>query len=672
MCYNTLMKILAPAGNMDCLKVAVYNGAHEVYLGINDFNARNNVDGFDLNSIADAVLFAHAYGVKVALAVNILFTDDEIQSALDLVVDCYNLGVDYFIMQDLGLIKLVRENYPEIVIHASTQMGLHNLEGVKFACDLGVKRIVLARETPLDEISFINNNTDVELEYFVQGALCVSFSGNCYLSSYLFDASGNRGRCKQLCRLNYTLKKDGKKIKSGYLLSAKDFNMIDRLSDLENAGVDVLKIEGRARRPYYVGTTTREYAKALIGQKFERQNLQLAFNRTYTEGYFNGNDNIISDIQNHIGVRVGKVVSVKGGKRFNQVFITSTMSISPKSTLKFFENNKERTTLSAFDIKKCDCGYVFTTTHEVKVGYFVHLLSDAKLEQDMMESVVKKEIEVDIFVEINKPIKAIVYFEGQQIEVVGEVLSKAKNQPLSKLEIKENFDKNEYFSARVNFKVFESVFMQKKSLNEFRRQVYSTTLSWIKNKYLHALEKVKITPKASYKIFENFQIIEHGGEKLIQNNIIYSPERYDKNDVLKLKKYCEQQGKKLYLDTPNFALREDIKILKEIINYAKVGVVANNYYALNLGDDVIIGAGLNVYNSHTASTFNLPIMFAENNDRRIDFAYMTLRHCPLKCNGVCDCACCAYCAGYEFVCENGKVMKLKRKKLSSCTFYLTD
>ena len=255
------MKILAPVGNFESLKVAVYYGADEVYLGVNNFNARNNISGFDLGNLKEVVDFAHVYGVKVNLAINILFKNSEMQEALDIVVEAYNWGVDSFIIQDLGLISLINKYYPEIEIHASTQMGLHNFEGIKWLERFGFKRIVLARETPLFEIERIHNRSDVELEYFVHGALCVSFSGNCYLSSYMCDASGNRGRCKQLCRLPYTLLKDGKIVKNGYLLSAKDIAMQTSLKDLNKAGINVLKIEGRARRAGYVAIVVSEYRK---------------------------------------------------------------------------------------------------------------------------------------------------------------------------------------------------------------------------------------------------------------------------------------------------------------------------------------------------------------------------------------------------------------------------
>ena len=171
------MKLLSPAGDFESLKMAVYYGADEVYLGVKDFNARN-IEGFNLESLKQAIDFAHIYGVKVHLTVNILFSDDELQSALNLIVDAYNLGVDAFIIQDIGLASLVHKFFPEIEMHASTQMGIHNLEGAKVAKEIGFKRVVLARETSLSEVKRIKDNLDIEIEYFAHGALCVCFSGN--------------------------------------------------------------------------------------------------------------------------------------------------------------------------------------------------------------------------------------------------------------------------------------------------------------------------------------------------------------------------------------------------------------------------------------------------------------------------------------------------------------
>lgn len=667
------MKILSPAGNFESLKMAVFNGADEVYLGINDFNARNNIDGFSLSNLKEAVDFAHIFGVKVNLAINILFTDEELQKALDIVVDSYNLGVDCFIIQDLGLASLIYKNYPEIEIHASTQMGLHNLEGVKAVEKFGFKRVVLARETPLEEIKRIKDNSKVEIEYFAHGALCVSFSGNCYLSSYLCNASGNRGKCKQLCRLPYTLMKDNKVIKEGYLLSAKDFNMIDKLKDLENAGVDVLKIEGRARRPYYVGITTAEYIKALNRQKVNHQDLMLGFNRNYTAGYFDGNGDIISNIQNHIGLKIGKIEKVVIGKKFNEIYISSNQTLSPKSSFKVFDKNREIATFSAYDLTEIKKGYYrVTSTQKLKTGYNVHLIVDYNKEENMLKTVKKKEIEMLIFAEVNKPIKATFNINNTQYEVLGDILDKASNQPLTIEDLNNNFIKTELFKPTLLVKALDNVFIPKQKLNSFRRQVYDKIISILTATNRKQINSIKVSkPKNKIKAFCDFQVVESLEDDFNKTNILYSPSVYELKDIVRFQDKCKSLGKKAILDTPNFALKEDIELLTNIINETKISIVANNYYALNFDSEIIIGAGLNVYNHTTASVLNKPIITAESEiSSRIDYPYMTLRHCPMKSHLKANCASCPYTDGFSYKMDNGKTLKLKRKKLNSCTFYL--
>ncbi|MBO7149403.1 MAG: U32 family peptidase [Clostridia bacterium] len=666
------MKILSPAGNFESLKMAVYNGADEVYLGINDFNARNNIDGFSMDTLENAVAFAHLHGVKVHLAINILFTDEEMKSAIDIVGKAISFGVDAFIVQDLGLISLINKLYPEAEIHLSTQMGLHNLEGIKALSKYKFKRVVLARETPLSEIRRIKDNADVEIEYFAQGALCVSFSGNCYLSSYTLNASGNRGKCKQLCRLPYTLKKDGKNLKTGYLLSAKDFNMLSRLDDLKKAGVDAIKIEGRARRPYYVGVATRQYYNALNGKKTDEAQLKLAFNRTYTEGYFNGNGNIISKLQNHIGVEIGKVEKVNFGKKFNEIYFTSNRELFPKSTLKFFFSNKE-ITISAFDLKKVGGNkYFLTTTSVVEVGAKVNLIVDSADEKKVLEYVKKVPVDIQVFAKIHQPIKAITNINGKAVEVFGEVLDSAKSSPLSIMELQKNFEKSEFFAPNLEIKELDNVFILKQKLNDFRRNFYDklyAELTKVEKKY--QAKNLPNLPKISP--FKDFEIVENLDIKFNAKNLIYSPEEYVLEDVLAFKNECEKLGKKAYLDTPNFALEQDIKILKEIIDKTQIGVVANNYYATILTDNFIVGAGLNVYNHYTAFEWEKPFITAETElGERVDFAHMTLIHCPMRNHLKSTCDNCKFENGYVYKMDSGKELKLKRKKICSCVFYLTD
>ena len=356
------MELLAPAGDMQSLKMAVYYGANAVYLGIKDFNARNNIQGFSLDNLGQTVDFAHLFGVKVYLALNILFKDNELQSALDVVAEANNIGVDAFIVQDLGLAYLIKTHYPSVELHASTQMAVHNLEGVKVLEKLGFSRVVLARETSKDEIKRISQNSNIEIEFFVQGALCVSFSGNCYMCSHLVNKSGNRGLCQQFCRLPYTFESNNVK-KSGYLLSAKDISMIDNLEDLKQCGVTSLKIEGRARRPFYVAQACQVYRKILDGQKLSNSdinNLNIAFNRGFTPAYFNGNGSIISSIQGNNGLEIGVVKKVKNGSKFNEVFIQSNYDLKGKCGLKFVFNSKEIASIGAVDIQKQNNLYLYS------------------------------------------------------------------------------------------------------------------------------------------------------------------------------------------------------------------------------------------------------------------------------------------------------------------------
>lgn len=663
------MKLLSPAGDFESLKMAVFYGADEVYLGVKDFNARN-IEGFSLTSLRDAVDFAHVYGVKVHLTVNILFSNSELQSALDLVVDAYNLGVDAFIIQDLGLASLISKNYPEICIHASTQMGFHNLEGVQFAKKLGFSRVVLSRETPLDEIKRIKQNCDIEIEYFAQGALCVSFSGNCYLSSYLCGASGNRGKCKQLCRLPYKFFEGNKKLAEGYLLSAKDFCMISRLQELKDAGVDAIKIEGRARRPYYVAVTTREYRHALDGKPADLSELKLAYNRDFTPGYFDGNGSIISNYKNHIGVQIGKITKVVRGKNFNEIFISSRQKIAPKSTIKTFDGFVEKNTLTLFDIKEVGKNlYRATTTQNVENGLDVNLIIDAS-KNDVENFTRKVEINLKIQAVAGKNLRAEFVLNNKTYIIEREKCEEAQNQPLNQDEIINNFSKNPYFSPRL-FIETKNAFVPKQKLNEFRRNVYEKIYEIKTKNNIDKLSKIKIDTSVLTKGFDDFETTQNSSGNYQSNNVIYSPEIYDVLDVEKFVENCKKQNKIPYLDTPIFALKKDIEILKNIIEKTHINIVANNYYALAFPTQKVAGAGLNVFNNISANVLDMPVVCAEGEGfPKMPAPFMTLRHCPIKTHLHANCSNCPYHEGYYYVLESGKTLKLTRKKLSTCTFYL--
>ena len=283
------MELLAPAGSMEALRAAVCNGADAVYLGADTFNARMNARNFSAADLQEAVVYCHVRGVKVHLTLNTLGLDREMPRAAELIRLAASCGVDAFIVQDLGVVSLCRQLAPDVPIHASTQMSIHSLEGVMEAAALGCSRVVLARELPAEEIAHICKKSPVEIEVFVHGALCMCYSGQCYLSSVIGRRSGNRGQCAQPCRLPYGY---GRFESTRYPLSLKDNCLAGELDELRRMGVASIKIEGRMKRPEYVAIVTRAYRTVLNGGKLmpsDLQELETAFSRQgFTDGYFRG------------------------------------------------------------------------------------------------------------------------------------------------------------------------------------------------------------------------------------------------------------------------------------------------------------------------------------------------------------------------------------------------
>jgi len=285
------MELLSPAGNYECLVSAIRAGADAVYIGGASFSARRNAKNFTDDEIIKACNFCHLHGAKLYVAVNILIKESEMEDALSYVKFLIESGVDGIIIQDLGLLSIVRKMSPEIFINASTQMSIGSYKGVNLAKKLGADRVVLARELGLREIKSIKEKTDVELETFVHGALCMSWSGQCLMSSVIGGRSGNRGLCAQPCRLNYTLLCDGKKVSENLpLLSLKDICLADKLFELSGVS-DSLKIEGRMKSKEYTASVTSLYKKAIMGKITQDEidrTLSFFSRGGSTVGYFNG------------------------------------------------------------------------------------------------------------------------------------------------------------------------------------------------------------------------------------------------------------------------------------------------------------------------------------------------------------------------------------------------
>lgn len=302
------MKIVAPAGNMERFYAAVKAGAQEIYMGLKGFGARRNAENFTLEEYKEAIDYAHKRGVKIFLTLNTIMMEKEMEFLYPNLKVLYEHGLDAVIVQDLGYFKYMKENFPNMEYHGSTQMTVGNHYEAEYLRKLGFTRVVLPREMTFEEIKKIRENTSIELEIFVSGALCICYSGNCYMSSFIGSRSGNRGMCAQPCRKKYE-NSSGEK---GYLLSPKDQLLgFEEIKKLKEIGIESIKIEGRMKDPNYVFETVSYYRDLIDGIKAQEKSSEL-FNRGYSKGYFYGNDNYI--MNKDYSYNLGKNLGLLSGK----------------------------------------------------------------------------------------------------------------------------------------------------------------------------------------------------------------------------------------------------------------------------------------------------------------------------------------------------------------------
>lgn len=310
------IELLAPAGSMESLLMAVQNGADAVYLGGTKFSARAYASNFSEEELEEAVDYCHGYGVLVNITLNTLLKDSELEEAVAYAKFLYTIGVDALIVQDTGLIYRLRRELPDFPLHASTQLSIHQGDAALYFTEKGITRVVLARELSIDEIKHISLDLGIETEMFIHGALCISYSGQCLMSSILGGRSGNRGRCAQPCRLPYSLLDGrGEEQAKAYLMSPKDITYIDHIDEIKASGVASLKIEGRMKRPEYVAATVKSFREELDGVKKEthKQDLLKVFNREgFSDGYLHGSlgrDLMAFNYPKNTGVKIGHVLS---------------------------------------------------------------------------------------------------------------------------------------------------------------------------------------------------------------------------------------------------------------------------------------------------------------------------------------------------------------------------
>ena len=541
-----MVELLAPVGNMECLKAAINAGCDAVYLAGRNFGARSFAGNFSNEELEEAINTCHLYGVKVYITVNTIILDVEVDRFMEYIDYIHKLGVDAVIMQDIGMIDLVRKTYPNLEIHASTQANIHNLEGVKLCEELDIKRVVLARETPIELVSEIKKNSNTEIEIFVHGALCMSYSGECLMSALIGGRSGNRGTCAQICRQPYSLEIDGKIVNNNeYLLSTKDLNALDNIGELIECGVNSLKIEGRMKRPEYVYLVTSIYRKAIDNYvKYKEtkitesdiKELKKLFNRYFTKGFlFNeDNDNFTNPFRpNHLGIEIGKVLDYKNG----QVIIKLTDDLNINDGIRI--------------IGKKDTGSIVTSMY--KKGNRINNALNGDIISIPFKGIVEKDsivlkttdykqikeiedkIKIDKKIKISgkcilkngEPIKLIVSDSKNVVEKHSDyIIESAKTMETTSDRIEEQLKKlgdTVYEFENLEIEKDSNIFVPVNALNELRREV------------INILNKLRMY-KTEYKKKNYYISVDNFKKENNKNVLISTYEQYlsvkDKYDII--------------------------------------------------------------------------------------------------------------------------------------------
>ncbi|NLK95418.1 MAG: U32 family peptidase [Clostridiales bacterium] len=516
------IELLAPAGRMESLYAAINNGANAVYLGGNKFSARAYASNFDNEELKKAVDYCHSYNVKIYVTLNTLLKEKELQEAIKYVGYLYEIGVDALIIQDVGLVKLIREKYSDFEIHASTQITIHNGEGALYFKEKGFTRIVLSRELSLEEIEYISKTLNIETEIFIHGALCISYSGKCLMSSMIGGRSGNRGRCAQPCRMEYTLKSNNGYSKKAYLLSPKDMCTIDNIKDIIKSSAYSLKIEGRMKRPEYVAGVVKNYREALdkeientdFNVEEGKETLLQLFNREgFSNGFLKGNigkDMMSYSFPKNTGIEIGKIMPD------GSIIISENIALGDGIRV----GNNGGFTLSKIlknevEVKEAFKGdRVKLFPKEYKKGDTLYRTSSKKL-FDTLEDTIKPyykkiEIEGEVVFKVNEKVKLSVNYNGEHYEVFGDIVEKAEKRPLDKERVIENLQKSgdyPYKISKISFTDFEDGFLRVSSLNNLRRELFEVILKKETSKYRRRRTNVEKSYNTEYKQEDNIDLI---------------------------------------------------------------------------------------------------------------------------------------------------------------------
>ncbi len=483
-----MKELLVPVGSMESLKIAIFSGADAVYLGGKKFGARAFAGNFTETELLDAINLCHLYGVKIYVTVNTLIHESEMDEAFSYVKFLAESGVDAVIVQDIGLISLIRECIPELNVHVSTQAHTTNKDALKFYEELGVTRVVLARELSIDEIDKMD--TSLEIEAFIHGALCISYSGECLFSSILMNRSGNRGECAQICRLPFKLKDENGIIKTDgdYLLSTKELNTSSNFKRIMESNIYSLKIEGRMKSPEYVGCVTKLYRDLMdkyynheeltINEEYLKD-LSVIFNREYTRGFlFSCNNKDLMNIKssNHLGVNVGKVIGV------DKKYITINLSdaIHQGDGIRFMSSKEGMILNYLFDdknllINEKSKGVIKVLNKcNVEIGELVNKTLDVKVVEKYNNVVPKKIKLTGKFIgHVGEPMNIHLTDGVNEVSVSGCLVDKSINAPLTEESIISKIDKlndTAYCLEKLDIDIDDSIFIRVSELNELRRK----------------------------------------------------------------------------------------------------------------------------------------------------------------------------------------------------------
>ena len=583
------MKIVAPAGNMERFYSAISATADEIYLGLKGFGARRNAENFTVEELKKAIDYAHLRGSRIFLTLNTIMTNREIELLYPTLKDLYNYGLDAIIVQDLGYAEYLHKNFPSIELHGSTQMTVANYYEINYLKELGFKRIVLPRELSFEEIKEIRKYTDIELEVFVSGSLCISFSGNCYMSSFIGGRSGNRGMCAQPCRKEYKTSCGEK----SYFLSPKDqLYGIDEIKKLQEIGVESIKVEGRMKDVSYVYETV-SYFRSLINGIDKEENTPKLFNRGYSKGYFYDNDKTIMnrDYSYNMGEKIGEVIGKnirldedivsgdgitfvsKDYKNLGGTYINKIAYKNEKLVLNFPDGTK----------------YIFRNYNK--------RLND-EISKKLKSTDKKLEINFDFIAKLNEKLILKIYLEDENknrildLEEVSENLTqKAQKRAISEEDIKEKLSEigdSEFTVKNIKIDIDKNIFIPLSELKNLKRNAVEKFREKILSYFRRDLDcELKENNQEYFKLE-----IEKDEPKDLEIRVIVSNEE-QKNFLEKIKN--EYNIKEIYYRTYDIAKQS--KLSQHNLN----NKLASNLYELleNKNSDVMLNWNMNIVNSYT-------------------------------------------------------------------------